>query len=241
MNISWMSRRRATRPLIRYSLCPLRYKRRLTTTSPGLVTLEGFSARFFFFARNPVGSPSVGVSSIAGTANAAPVVIGVTVLSGFSVVSATVIWLSSTELSNTNLAASASSGSSIVIVTSARPIGGRLVVPLKIQSAIRSARRDLWLCSPSTQLIASTTLDLPQPLGPTMQVVPVPLNVTTVRSQKDLKPTISTLRSLSKLSPFVVNFYFASGFPTGSHTITNELGRGFCARRETTNLSSKGG
>jgi hypothetical protein len=31
----------------------------------------------------------------------------------------------------------------------------------------------------------------------------MPLNVTTVRSQKDLKPIISTFRSLSKLSPFV--------------------------------------
>src|SRR5579864_3194306 len=102
----------------------------------------------------------------------------------------------------TKRAASASSGSSIIKITSARPIGGRLVVPLKMQSAMRSARNDLWLCSPSTQEMASTTLDLPQPLGPTMQVVPVPLKVTTVRSQKDLKPTISTLRSLSKGSPF---------------------------------------
>jgi hypothetical protein len=32
--------------------------------------------------------------------------------------------------------------------------------------------------------------------------VPVPLKVTTVRSQKDLKPIISTFRSFSKLSPF---------------------------------------
>jgi len=76
------------------------------------------------------------------------------------------------------------------------------VVPLKMQSAMRSARSDLWLCSPRTQEMASTTLDLPQPFGPTMQVVPDPLNVTTVRSQNDLKPTISTLRSFSKISPF---------------------------------------
>jgi hypothetical protein len=61
----------------------------------------------------------------------------------------------------------------------------------------------LWLCSPSTHEIASTTFDFPHPFGPTMQVVPVPLNVTTVRSQNDLKPTISTFRSLSKVSPFV--------------------------------------
>ena len=50
--------------------------------------------------------------------------------------------------------------------------------------------------------MASTTLDLPQPFGPTMQVVPDPLKVTTVRSQNDLKPTISTFRSFSKMSPF---------------------------------------
>ncbi len=89
----------------------------------------------------------------------------------------------------------------MVIVTSASPSGGRFVVPLKMQSAMRSARNDLWLCSPSTQEMASTTLDLPQPLGPTMQVAPDPLKVTTVRSQNDLKPTISTFRSFSKMSP----------------------------------------
>src|SRR5712664_3722112 len=107
-----------------------------------------------------------------------------------------------TAFSITKRAASASSGSSMVIVTSARPSGGRFVVPLKMQSAMRSARSDLWLCSPRTQEMASTTLDLPQPFGPTMQVVPDPLNVTTVRSQNDLKPTISTFRSFSKMSPF---------------------------------------
>src|SRR5712691_7763506 len=109
--------------------------------------------------------------------------------------------VSDTALSITKRAASASSGSSMVIVTSASPRGGRLVVPLKMQSAMRSARSDLWLCSPRTQEMASTTLDLPQPLGPTMHVVPEPLNVTTVRSQNDLKPTISTFRSFSKMSP----------------------------------------
>jgi hypothetical protein len=69
-----------------------------------------------------------------------------------------------------------------------------------MQSAIRSARSDLWLCSPNTQEMASTTFDLPQPFGPTMQVVPEPLKVTTVRSQNDLNPVISTFRSLSKVS-----------------------------------------
>src|SRR5204862_3564593 len=106
----------------------------------------------------------------------------------------------------TNRAASASSGSSIVMVTSASPIGGRFVVPLKMQSAMRSARKDLWLCSPKTQEMASTTLDLPHPFGPTIHVVPVPLNVTTVRSQNDLNPVISTLRSFSKMSPLTLSF-----------------------------------
>src|SRR5262249_19297307 len=134
--------------------------------------------------------------------------------------------------SRTNRAASASSGSSIVMVTSARPIGGRLVVPLKMQSAMRSARSDLWLCSPSTHEIASTTLDLPHPLGPTMQVVPVPLKVTTVRSQNDLKPTISTLRSLSKVSPFGL---------TRAVPEMVAARQGPNARRETTQYSSAGG
>src|SRR5215467_11721396 len=92
----------------------------------------------------------------------------------------------------------------MVMVTSAMPSGGRFVVPLKMQSAIRSARKDLWLCSPSTQEMASTTFDLPQPFGPTIHVVPEPLNVTTVRSQNDLKPTISTFRSLSKVCPLLL-------------------------------------
>jgi len=41
---------------------------------------------------------------------------------------------------------------------------------------------------------------LPQPLGPTMQVIPLPLKVIWVFSQNDLKPKRSTLRSLSTLS-----------------------------------------
>ena len=92
------------------------------------------------------------------------------------------------------------------MVTSARPMGGRFTVPLKMQSLMRPARSDLWLCSPNTQLMASTTLDLPHPFGPTMHVVPVPLNVTTVRSQNDLNPVISTLRSFSKMSPLTLSF-----------------------------------
>ena len=46
-----------------------------------------------------------------------------------------------------------------------------------MQSDMRSARSILWLCSPSTHETASTTFDLPHPFGPTMQVIPLPLNV----------------------------------------------------------------
>ena len=70
-------------------------------------------------------------------------------------------------------------------------------MPLKMQSDIRSARSCLWLCSPSTQEIASTTFDLPQPLGPTMHVIPLPLKVIGVFSKNDLNPSNSTLRSFS--------------------------------------------
>src|SRR5579859_3520435 len=255
-----MSRRRATRPLIRYSLCPLRYKRRLTTTSPGFATISGFSAFFFFLLFKNAGSlpaatilasvsaaGSVGSdASSAGTASTIGIVLSAGISSGITVsaiigisefsVLLCVLCDSVASLSSafsppsiTNRAASASSGSSIVIVTSARPSGGRFTVPLKMQSLIRPARRLLWLCSPSTHEIASTTFDLPQPFGPTMHVVPVPLNVTTVRSQNDLNPVISTFLSLSKVSPLV------------SSRLPYARGRAHDARRETTQYSPFGG
>src|SRR6202049_4866293 len=70
-----------------------------------------------------------------------------------------------------------------------------------MQSDIRSARSDLWLCSAQTQEMAPTMFDLSQPVGPMMHVSPLPLKVICVFSQYDLKPTNSTLRSLSKISP----------------------------------------
>jgi hypothetical protein len=54
--------------------------------------------------------------------------------------------------------------------------------------------------------MASTTLDLPHPFGPTMHVVPVPLNVTTVRSLNDLNPVISTFLSFNKMSSLTLSF-----------------------------------
>src|SRR5712691_635244 len=199
-----MSRRRATRPLMRYSLWPERYNRRPTTTSPGLACTAGLSA---VRLRRPglrpadASAPSaLSVASAASFSRAPPAVSSSSLEQNPSDGEAASAAFSAdwAAPSIMNRAASASSGSSRVIITSERPMGGRLAVPLKMQSDMRSARRDLWLCSPRTQEMASTTLDLPQPLGPTMHVVPLPLNVIAVRSQNDLKPIRSTLRSLSK-------------------------------------------
>src|ERR671919_1997694 len=67
---------------------------------------------------------------------------------------------------------SAPSVLSMVSATSARPKGGRPEVPAKMTSSILPPRSDLAPCSPITQARASTTFDLPEPLGPTMQVIP---------------------------------------------------------------------
>src|SRR5919201_1839821 len=75
----------------------------------------------------------------------------------------------------------------MVRATSARPRGGRLPVPAKITSSILPPRSDLTPCSPSTQAIASTTLDLPDPLGPTITVIPGSKS-RTVLSANDLNP-----------------------------------------------------
>src|SRR5262249_29877179 len=55
--------------------------------------------------------------------------------------------------------------------------------------------RLLALCSPSTHVMASTTLLLPQPLGPTMAVTPWS-NASSDRSGKLLNPAISRRLSL---------------------------------------------
>src|SRR5258707_5700345 len=184
------------------------------TTSPGFMARTGLSADLFFRLNLPPGSAGDGAVQSAAASFVSGGWAGSNERISVVVPVKSEVWVfsetgaaesvadSDSVLSITKRAASASSGSSMVMVTSESPSGGRLVVPLKIQSAMRSARSDLWLCSPRTQEIASTTLDLPQPFGPTMQVVPEPLNVTTVRSQNDLKATISHFRSFSKMSPF---------------------------------------
>src|ERR671925_328859 len=76
---------------------------------------------------------------------------------------------------------------SMVSVTSARPSGGREVVPAKTTSSILPPRSDLAPCSPITQDRASTTLDLPEPFGPTTQVIPGSKR-SVVAEAKDLNP-----------------------------------------------------
>ncbi len=75
--------------------------------------------------------------------------------------------------------------------TSAAPVGLRASLPLKMTSSMRSPRRLLALCSPSTQVMASATLLLPHPFGPTIAVTPRS-NERCMRSEKDLKPEISS-------------------------------------------------
>src|SRR3954463_15995244 len=82
---------------------------------------------------------------------------------------------------------SAPSALSIVSTTSARPSGGRPAVPAKMTSSILPPRSVFAPCSPRTQAMASTTLDLPEPLGPTTQVMPGSKR-SVVDEAKDLKP-----------------------------------------------------
>src|SRR6266566_6383933 len=83
----------------------------------------------------------------------------------------------------------------MVSVTSARPSGGRPAdpaLPAKMTSSILPPRNALAPCSPRTQAMASTTLDLPDPLGPTTQVMPGSKR-RLVAEAKDLKPFIVRL------------------------------------------------
>src|SRR6185312_7127772 len=82
---------------------------------------------------------------------------------------------------------SAPSALSMVSSTSARPSGGRPAVPAKMTSSILPPRRLLAPCSPITQARASTTLDFPEPLGPTTQVMPGSSR-SVVDEAKDLNP-----------------------------------------------------
>ena len=76
---------------------------------------------------------------------------------------------------------------SMVRETSARPRAGRDEVPAKMTSSILAERNERGPWAPRTQVTASTTFDLPLPLGPTTTVIPGS-NSSTVGSAKDLNP-----------------------------------------------------
>src|ERR1700712_1496155 len=89
----------------------------------------------------------------------------------------------------------------MVSTTSARPSGGRPDVPAKMTSSILPPRRLLAPCSPMTQARASTTLDLPEPLGPTTAVIPGSKR-SVVDDANDLKPRrVRLLRCTSAALP----------------------------------------
>src|SRR5690606_1005744 len=68
-------------------------------------------------------------------------------------------------------------------------------------SAIAPPRRLFAPCSPITQASASTTLDLPDPFGPTTQVIPGSKRSVVVEA-KDLKPrSVRVLRYKREPSP----------------------------------------
>ena len=78
--------------------------------------------------------------------------------------------------------------------TSARPSGGLWAVPAKITSSIRVERTALGAWAPRTHATASTTFDLPLPLGPTTTVTPGSSRME-AGSAKDLKPfSVSVFR-----------------------------------------------
>src|SRR6516162_4473446 len=111
---------------------------------------------------------------------------------------------------------SAPSVLSMVSVTSARPSGGREAVPANTTSSILPPRRLLTPCSPITQANASTMFDLPDPFGPTTQVIPGS-NRSDVAEAKDLNPRRVRLftytRGLSSppLTPMTTGTYATAG------------------------------
>jgi len=74
--------------------------------------------------------------------------------------------------------------------TSASPRDFLLSDPLKITLSILSLLKLLTRCSPSTQRIASTIFDFPEPFGPITQAIPS-LNFNLVLFAKDLNPNNS--------------------------------------------------
>ena len=98
-------------------------------------------------------------------------------------------------------------------LTSAVPAGFLLLLPLNITSAIWSLRRLFTRCSPRTHLTASTTLLLPQPLGPTIAVIGES-KTNSVLSAKLLNPLRAIFSSLISFSVVDICYYTAAAlFP----------------------------
>src|SRR3569623_291702 len=185
-----MSRRRAWRPSIRYSLSPERKSRRVMVTSPCLLAAAFWiSWTFGAVASTPFSEgPSGAVGVLSGPSPPSAASATSVTSTGCSVFG----WFAGSMRGSCF-----ASGLTRTIVTEAMPSGLRALVPAKITSSIRAPRRDLADCSPRTQLIASLRFDLPHPFGPTTAAMPPPLNFSSVRSQKDLNPWISTFFSFS--------------------------------------------
>ena len=97
-------------------------------------------------------------------------------------------------------------------VTSAMPRGGFPSLPANTTSLISWPRKCLGLCSPSTHRSASTMLDLPQPLGPRIAVIPAG-KLKTVLSLKDLKPSSSSC--LIRICPTMPPIPHTTPLPVG--------------------------
>src|SRR3954447_17506040 len=111
----------------------------------------------------------------------------------------------------------APSALSMVSSTSARPRGPLVAVPAKMTSSILPPRRVLAPCSPITQARASTTFDLPDPLGPTTAVTPGS-KAKVVGCANDLKP----LRvRLLRYTPTSVRFVVARVYGTGTRAVVS--------------------
>ena len=165
MNSSLMSRRRTLRPLIRYSLRPSAYRRRVTSTSSVSTGSPRWRTAWRLTAA-PASAPSSSTCSEGASTSA-----------------------SRTGGAGARRACSAalSVGLSKTSVTLAMPHGLRVALPAKMTSSIAPPRRLFALRSPSTHLMASTTFDLPQPLGPTTPMIGWS-NRNSVASAKLLKP-----------------------------------------------------
>ena len=177
---SWTSRRRQTWPSIRYSLSPERYNRRVTSTSRAIDWMissalnsagasvhrqTGRRRRRMMAVPIPVsrGDRCRGDRCRCGRSRVRPGNAGPVICF-------------STPLKRNR--------------TSAAAVGLRASLPLKITSSIRSPRMLLALCSPITHVMASATLLLPHPFGPTMAVTPLS-KASSERSENDLNPLIS--------------------------------------------------